>query len=32
MTLTRAERLDGASDQCQRFLNPASKGIGVAEG
>jgi hypothetical protein len=32
MTLTSAERLDGACDQCQRFLSPASKGIGVAEG
>ena len=31
MTLTSAERLDGACDQCQRFLSPASKGIGEAE-
>jgi len=31
MTLTSAERLDGAFDQCQRFLSPASKSIGDAE-
>src|SRR5215510_8777856 len=32
MTLTSAERLDGARDQCQRFLGPAGEGIGGAEG
>jgi hypothetical protein len=32
MTLTSAELLDGACDQCQRFLGPASKGISDAEG
>ena len=32
MTLTSAERLDGARDQCQRFLGPASEGIGGTEG
>ena len=31
MILTTAERLDGACDECQRFLSPASKGIGVAK-
>jgi hypothetical protein len=30
--LTSAELLDGACDQCLRFLSPASKGIGVTEG
>jgi hypothetical protein len=32
MTLTSVELVDGACDQCQRFLSPASKGIGVPEG
>jgi len=32
ITLTSAERLNGACDQCQRFLSLASKGIGDAEG
>ena len=31
MTLTSVELVDGACDQCQRFLSAASKGICLAE-